>query len=90
MSKVTPLLIELVNCREWSLSSVWKKLKSYIAHRCAFGPITLVGDKRWQEWDTKLMASSSWLPPLLPTPPAYGRATLYDCPIADLSRQNAS
>ncbi|HEX2135948.1 MAG TPA: STAS/SEC14 domain-containing protein [Microvirga sp.] len=56
---VTPpsrLLIELVDFRGWTLSGLWEELKFDIAHRSAFGAIAIVGDKRWQEWGTRLTA----------------------------------
>ena len=50
-----PMLIDLgAQFSGWSLAGLWKELKFDAEHAEVFGPIAIVGDKRWEKWGTEL------------------------------------
>ena len=50
-----PMLIDLgPQFSGWSLAGLWEELKFDFAHAEVFGPIAIVGDKRWEKWGTEL------------------------------------
>ncbi|QWC58355.1 STAS/SEC14 domain-containing protein [Erythrobacter sp. 3-20A1M] len=50
-----PMLIELDDdFAGWDLGGLWRDLKFDVKHKDSFGRIAVVGDKRWEEWGTKL------------------------------------
>ncbi|MCW5705223.1 MAG: STAS/SEC14 domain-containing protein [Bradyrhizobium sp.] len=50
-----PMLIELDDdFAGWDLGGLWRDLKFDVKYRERFGCIAVVGDKRWEEWGTKL------------------------------------
>ena len=49
------MLIELApDFSGWDLGGLWQDLKFDLAHKDRFGWIAIVGDKKWEEWGTKL------------------------------------
>ena len=52
-----PMLIELApDFSGWDLGGMWCDLKFDVGHKDRFGRIAIVGDKKWEEWGTKLSA----------------------------------
>jgi len=50
-----PMVIELASdFSGWDLGGIWRDLKFDVKHQETFGRIAIVGDKKWQEWGTKL------------------------------------
>ena len=50
-----PMLVELgPRFSGWSLAGLWEELKFDVEHAEVFGPIAIVGDKRWEKWGTEL------------------------------------
>ncbi|NCP11727.1 MAG: STAS/SEC14 domain-containing protein [Sphingomonadales bacterium] len=50
-----PMLIELTSdFAGWDISGIWRELKFDIRHKNKFGRIAIVGDRKWEEWGTKL------------------------------------
>ena len=50
-----PMLIDLgPQFSGWSLAGLWEELKFDVQHAEVFGPIAIVGDKRWEKWGTEL------------------------------------
>ena len=50
-----PMLIELApDFSGWDGGGLWRDLKFDVTHKDKFGRIAVVGDKRWEEWGTKL------------------------------------
>lgn len=46
---------EMENFKGWELKAFWKDVKFDLQHANAFEKITMVGEKKWQEWMTDLM-----------------------------------
>ena len=38
----------------WDLGGLWRDLKFDVKHKNSFGRIAIVGDRKWEEWGTKL------------------------------------
>ena len=38
----------------WDLGGLWRELKFDVRHKDSFGRIAIVGDRRWEEWGTRL------------------------------------
>lgn len=54
-SGTVPMLIELsADFSGWDITGLWRDLKFDIRHKDQFGRIAIVGDKKWEEWGTKL------------------------------------
>lgn len=50
-----PMLIELLpDFAGWDLAGLWRDLKFDIRHNDLFGRIAIVGNRKWEEWGTKL------------------------------------
>lgn len=50
-----PMLIVLMSdFSGWDLGGLWRDLKFDVKHKNSFGRIAIVGDRKWQEWGTKL------------------------------------
>ena len=50
-----PMLIVLMSdFSGWDLSGLWRDLKFDVKHKDSFGRIAIVGDRKWEEWGTKL------------------------------------
>ena len=50
-----PMLIELLpDFAGWDLAGLWRDLKFDIRHKDQFGRIAIVGNRKWEEWGTKL------------------------------------
>ena len=50
-----PMLIVLMSdFSGWDLGGLWRDLKFDVKHKDSFGRIAIVGDRKWEEWGTKL------------------------------------
>jgi hypothetical protein len=50
-----PMVIELApDFSGWDLGGLWRDLRFDVKHKDSFGRIAIVGDKKWEEWGTKL------------------------------------
>lgn len=50
-----PMLIELApDFSGWDLGGLWRDLKFDARHKDKFGRVAIVGNKKWEEWGTKL------------------------------------
>lgn len=50
-----PMVIELLpDFAGWDLGGLWRDMKFDVRHKDQFGRIAIVGDKKWEEWATKL------------------------------------
>lgn len=50
-----PMLIELApDFSGWDVGGLWQDLKFDVKHKDWFGRIAILGDKKWEEWGTKL------------------------------------
>lgn len=50
-----PMLIVLMSdFSGWDLGGLWRDLKFDVKHKNSFGRIAIVGDRKWEEWGTKL------------------------------------
>ena len=47
-----PMLIDATALESWELSVLWPDLKFSAAHKDSFGPMAIVGDRKWMEWGT--------------------------------------
>ena len=55
MSPPVAMLLELGSqFSGWSLAGLWEELKFDVEHAEVFGPMAIVGDKRWEQWGTEL------------------------------------
>jgi SpoIIAA-like len=48
------VLFELEDCQGWEVGAAWDDLKFGLKHRGDVERCAVVGDKKWQEWMTKL------------------------------------
>lgn len=48
------ILIELEDFDGWTLKGLWQDLKFDVAHHDDMDRVAIVGDRRWQEWGTRL------------------------------------
>jgi hypothetical protein len=48
------LLIEMTDFHGWNVGALWDDLKVYLKHGNEIERLALVGEKRWQEWMSRL------------------------------------
>jgi hypothetical protein len=48
------VLLDLRDFRGWEAPALWDELKFDATHQDAFRRIAVLGDRRWQEWGTRL------------------------------------
>ena len=48
------MMIELDDFQGWTFGGLWEDLKFDLGHQNDMGRIAIVGDKRWQDWGTRL------------------------------------
>ena len=50
-----PMVIELApDFSGWDLGGLWRELKFDVRHKDSFGRIGIVGNRKWEEWGTKV------------------------------------
>lgn len=50
--KNAPTLVDATGMEGWDIDVLWRDLTFGIRHRSDFGPMAVVGDRKWQEWAT--------------------------------------
>jgi hypothetical protein len=53
------VLFDLEDCHRWEISAAWDDLKFGLQHHSVLERCAVVGEKKWQEWMTKLSSPSS-------------------------------
>lgn len=48
------LLVELADFHGWNAGALWDDFKVYLKHGDEIDRLAIVGEKRWQEWMTRL------------------------------------
>lgn len=48
------LLIEMTDFHGWNVGALWDDLKVYLKHGNEIERLAMVGEKRWQEWMSRL------------------------------------
>jgi len=48
------VLFELEDCQGWDIGAAWDELKFWFKHGADVERCAVVGEKKWQEWMTKL------------------------------------
>jgi len=48
------LLVEMTDFHGWNAGALWDDLKVYLKHGSEIERLAIVGEKRWQEWMTRL------------------------------------
>jgi hypothetical protein len=48
------VLFELEDCQGWEIAAAWDDLKFYLKHGGDVERCAIVGDRKWQEWMSKL------------------------------------
>jgi len=50
------LLVEMTDFHGWQAGALWDDLKVYLKHGDEIERLAIVGEKKWQEWMTRLSA----------------------------------
>lgn len=53
-NKPVRVLVELDGFDGWDASGLWQELKFDVAHNDDMGRVAVIGEKKWEEWGTKI------------------------------------